>query len=65
MEGEKKEGRGGYRPNAGRKPLYKDDTLVGVTVYLPSAQAQRLRVLRKADKGINDKIRQFFKELTA
>ena len=60
----RKQGSGGSRPGAGRKPLNEGDTLVGVTVYLPSAQAQRLRDLRKADKGINDKIRQIFAELT-
>lgn len=59
---EARKGRGGYRPGAGRKPA--DKKVVGVTVYLSPAAAERLKELRKEDKATNDKIRTFFDQLT-
>ncbi len=64
MVEDKIERRGGSRPGSGRKPAVEGEKLVGVTVYLSPAVAERFRELRRTDKTANAKVRAFFGRLT-
>lgn len=60
----RKKGSGGSRPGAGRKPMAEGEKAVGVTVYISPIAAQRLKELRKVDKSINLRIRDYFDFIT-